>query len=148
MQRGQSALEYLVTYGWAILAIVIIAGVLWYFGIFNPSKFVGEKQCGGFSAFICQDFKVNTSGWLTIVLNNKVGGQVTSANITTGTLGGWSCSPTNPAANANTTCNTRIVGPGQNSGDSYDQQTITITYADSRSGISHTDSGFVKGKYE
>ena len=28
-KRGQSALEYLVTYGWAILAIVIVAAVLW-----------------------------------------------------------------------------------------------------------------------
>lgn len=38
MKRGQSALEYLVTYGWAILAIVIIAAVLWYFGVFSQPK--------------------------------------------------------------------------------------------------------------
>lgn len=148
MKRGQSALEYLVTYGWAILAIVIIAGVLWYFGIFNPAKFSGEKQCGGYSAFICQDFKVNTSGWLQIVLNNKVGGQITGVNITTGSLGGWSCSPTTVGANANTTCNTRLAALGQTSGDSFDQATITLTYTDARSGIAHTDAGFVKGKYE
>ena len=148
MDKGQSALEYLVTYGWAILAIVIIAGVLWYFGIFNPSKYVGEKQCGGFSAFICQDFKVNSSGWLSIVFNNKVGGQITGTNVTTGTLGGWSCSPTTVGANANTTCTTRVFTSPQTSGDSFDQQTITVTYTDARSGISHTDAGFVKGKYE
>ena len=85
MKRGQSALEYLVTYGWAILAIVIIAGVLWYFGIFNPSKFAGSKQCGGFGSFICQDFTVNTAGTLTIVLNNNIGTTMNAVNITTGT---------------------------------------------------------------
>ncbi len=148
MKRGQSALEYLVTYGWAILAIVIIAGVLWYFGIFNPAKFSGEKQCRGFSAFICQDFRVNTSGHLQIVLNNKVGGQITNANITSGTLGGWFCTPTSVSANANTTCNTRLFGVGATSGDTFDQINIVTTYTDARSGISHTDTGFVRGKYE
>ncbi len=157
MKRGQSALEYLVTYGWAILAIVIIAGILWYFGIFNPGKFAGEKQCGGFSAFICQDFKVNTSGWVQIVLNNKVGGTINAVNITSGSgnsasLGGWGCPTTGATAtataNANATCIARVQPIGQTSGDLFDQLTITLSYTDARSGISHTDAGFIRGKYE
>ncbi len=35
---SQSALEYMMTYGWAILIIVIVAAVLYSFGIFNPSS--------------------------------------------------------------------------------------------------------------
>ena len=38
MHRSQSALEYMMTYGWAILIIVIVAAVLYSFGIFNPSS--------------------------------------------------------------------------------------------------------------
>lgn len=35
--KGQAALEFLVTYGWAILAAIIAIGVLAYFGVFSPS---------------------------------------------------------------------------------------------------------------
>ena len=34
-KRSQSALEYMMTYGWAILIIVIVAAVLYSFGIFG-----------------------------------------------------------------------------------------------------------------
>ncbi len=41
MQRkGQAAMEFLMTYGWAILAAIIAIGVLAYFGVFSPGKFV------------------------------------------------------------------------------------------------------------
>ncbi len=144
--RGQSALEYLVTYGWAILAIVIIAGALWYFGIFNPSKFSGEKQCGGFAAFICQDFKITSAGTLTIVLNNKIGGPINSVNMSGG--GVVNCTPTSLAANQNTTCTfTSFVAAGT-TGSQIDSTTVSLTYTDTRSSVAHTDSGFVRGKYE
>ncbi|MFH0818177.1 MAG: hypothetical protein V1909_06125, partial [Candidatus Micrarchaeota archaeon] len=34
-KRGQAAMEYLMTYGWAILVIVIVLAALLYLGIFN-----------------------------------------------------------------------------------------------------------------
>ena len=34
--KSQSALEYMMTYGWAILVIVIVAAVLYSLGIFSP----------------------------------------------------------------------------------------------------------------
>ena len=34
-RRSQSALEYMMTYGWAILIIVIVAVILYSMGIFN-----------------------------------------------------------------------------------------------------------------
>lgn len=137
--RGQAALEYLITYGWAILAIVIIAGVLWYFGVFNPAKWTGDKQCGGFDSFVCQDFKMNTTGVLTMVLNNKVG-----AAVTVSTSG---CTPTAVAAGANTTC-TLTGYPAGTAGNTYDQQTVTVAFTNTRSGIAHNSTGFVSGKYE
>jgi len=35
-KRGQGAMEYLMTYGWAILVVMIVGVVLWQLGIFNP----------------------------------------------------------------------------------------------------------------
>ena len=37
--KGQAAVEFLMTYGWAILASVIVLGTLAFFGIFNSSSF-------------------------------------------------------------------------------------------------------------
>ena len=34
--KGQGAMEYLMTYGWAILVVMIVGVVLWQLGIFNP----------------------------------------------------------------------------------------------------------------
>ena len=39
IKRGQVAIEFLMTYGWAILAAVIVLGVLSMFGAFNPVLF-------------------------------------------------------------------------------------------------------------
>ncbi len=36
-KKGQSAMEYLMTYGWAILVIVVVVGALYAMGVFNPS---------------------------------------------------------------------------------------------------------------
>ncbi|MCL4399003.1 hypothetical protein M1293_00615 [Candidatus Parvarchaeota archaeon] len=44
--KAQSALEYMMTYGWAILIIVIVAAVLYSLGIFSPSSSVGAVQTG------------------------------------------------------------------------------------------------------
>lgn len=39
-KKGQAAIEFLMTYGWAILAAIIAIGVLAYFGVFSPGKYV------------------------------------------------------------------------------------------------------------
>ena len=41
-RKGQAAMEFLMTYGWAILAAIIAIGVLAYFGVFNPSRLAGS----------------------------------------------------------------------------------------------------------
>ncbi len=49
-KKAQSALEYMMTYGWAILIIVIVAVILYSMGIFNPSSSVTATS-SGFSPF-------------------------------------------------------------------------------------------------
>ena len=45
-KHSQSALEYMMTYGWAILIIVIVAAGLYSLGIFNPSSSAGTTITG------------------------------------------------------------------------------------------------------
>ncbi len=55
--RIQSAMEYLMTYGWAILVIAVVLGVLYSLGIFSPSNFAPKAQPGS-----CQVFRPNGPG--------------------------------------------------------------------------------------
>ena len=41
-KKGQAAMEFLMTYGWAILAAVIVVGVLWFM-IGNPANLAGDS---------------------------------------------------------------------------------------------------------
>ncbi|MFH1470763.1 MAG: hypothetical protein ABIF01_03375, partial [Candidatus Micrarchaeota archaeon] len=54
-KRGQAAMEYLMTYGWAILVIVIVLAALLYLGVFNLAgktpdlcQFQVGLQCSSF----------------------------------------------------------------------------------------------------
>lgn len=39
MNKKESILDWFVTYGFAILAVLVAIGVLWLFGVFNPNNF-------------------------------------------------------------------------------------------------------------
>ncbi len=55
--RAQSAMEYLMTYGWSILIIAVILGALAYLGVFNPLYFAPKANPGS-----CQAFRPNGAG--------------------------------------------------------------------------------------
>lgn len=38
-KKGQAAVEFLTTYGWAIMAILIAVGALYYFDVLSPESF-------------------------------------------------------------------------------------------------------------
>jgi len=46
IKKAQSALEYLMTYGIAIVAIVIVIGLLFAFGFFRPCRLTGASISG------------------------------------------------------------------------------------------------------
>lgn len=70
--RGQSAIEYLTTYGWAILLLVIVVGALLASGALNPSYFMSE-ECYLGPNLPCQFQLYQDSGgyqYMLIELNN------------------------------------------------------------------------------
>ncbi len=80
-KKGQSALEYMMTYGWAILIIVIVAVILYSMGIFNPSSSVTFTS-SGFSPFIISSSLCTSAGLKIAVQTGPLPGSATSAKIT------------------------------------------------------------------
>ncbi|MEA1924366.1 MAG: hypothetical protein U9M95_00695 [Candidatus Altiarchaeota archaeon] len=84
-RRGQAALEFLMTYGWAILVILIVLVVLWQWGLFNPS---GTMKSGhsGFWGVMPYDYKYEGgAGTFSIILQNNIDNEVTIEEINVST---------------------------------------------------------------
>ncbi len=80
MQRkAQGALEFLMTYGWAFLVILIMIGALAYFGVLNPNRFLPDRCTFG-SQIICKTDQMVMNNELTTtmlaVVTNNFGGDV------------------------------------------------------------------------
>ena len=77
-KRGQAALEFLMTYGWAILAVVIVVALLAAFGVFRPKA---PNVCGHAgvieTGLTCPDLKVDSSGNVTLKIGNGFGEDIT-----------------------------------------------------------------------
>lgn len=69
--KSQAALEFLVTYSWALLAILITIGALYYYGIFDFGKYLPEK-CLFTSQLECLDF-IMKGDKITFRLVNNLG---------------------------------------------------------------------------
>lgn len=155
--KGQTAIEYLMTYGWAILIILIVAGVLAYYGIFAPSGFLGPTARGFGQVQVLNPWSLTTGGTITLNLENRVGGTITITDIEVTLESGGSGN--GHAAPSCTGCpdGTDLVSGGKavftanidglttgNKGDSY-TATVTITYT--YEGGTFTSTGTISGTY-
>ncbi|HLP79060.1 MAG TPA: hypothetical protein VK158_00335 [Acidobacteriota bacterium] len=59
-KKAQSALEFLTTYGWAFLVILIMIGALSYFGVLDPARFLPDK-CVATTGFACLEVRVTSA---------------------------------------------------------------------------------------
>ncbi|MEM5792965.1 MAG: hypothetical protein QXY45_01210 [Candidatus Aenigmatarchaeota archaeon] len=57
-KKGQAAMEYLMTYGWAILIIIVVVGALFAMGVFKTKGSVKCSPC--FSNFAFVDYSAGT----------------------------------------------------------------------------------------
>jgi len=81
-KKAQAAMEFLMTYGWAILVVLVVIGTLAYFGVLNPTGLLPEK-CLFQTGIYCEDHLVDDVGNVKLKLNNGLGKDMT---ITTFTL--------------------------------------------------------------
>ena len=100
--KSQAALEFLTTYGWAFLVILIMIGTLAYFGILNPGKIL-PNRCNIGPEFECIDYQISATGnTFRLRLKNNAGEPITVQAITldseTSTKFACSTPPANPTA--------------------------------------------------
>ncbi|MFT4283088.1 MAG: hypothetical protein ACMXX6_01545 [Candidatus Woesearchaeota archaeon] len=56
-KRGQAAVEFLTTYGWALAVILVMISAMSFFGVTSPDRFVSER-CIAPTGFVCEDFQL------------------------------------------------------------------------------------------
>ncbi len=100
--KAQAALEFLTTYGWAFLVILVMIGTLAYFGILSPSKIL-PNRCNVGPEFECIDYQISaTANTFKMRMKNNVGEPIAVQSLTLGSESAtqYTCStpPSNPSA--------------------------------------------------
>ena len=142
-------MEFLMTYGWAILVVLIVIGALAYFGVLDPSKLLPDK-CTFPTGLYCEDYILQSGGTsdgrIDFVLQNGIGRDI---NIT----GIWAEESNAQASCSNTTIMADIISNGATytvtlpcPGDSLYQGTkykfnLNVSYTYVGSTFEHTMQG-------
>lgn len=147
--RAQAAMEFLMTYGWAILVVLAAIGALAYFGVLNPSRTL-PRSCTIVPGMSCDDFKITTNS-LQLVLRNGMGDDASSVTVAV-----QGCTADAKANGDDSWADGTILGgtggitlTGCSNGavTSRFKKDVTITYTTS-AGVSHTVTGIATGKVE
>lgn len=143
-RKSQAALEFLMTYGWAILVVLVAIGALAYFGVLSPDAFLPSK-CTLPSGIACTDFILDdaTTDKITVVLRNGMGFDATSVTVVVS-----GCTPLSaPATIGNgqqekyeLTCTNALTGGSKFSGQ------LNVTYTNADTTLVHTIQGSLTGK--
>jgi hypothetical protein len=171
MKKGQTAMEYLMTYGWAILIIMVVLAVLFYLGVLNPPV---PAQCSFPAGISCVSYRLSaTGGNLTLFIGQGTGhiinvtGVSCSDNMTSGyipksinyTLGGWVAMTSgsralvaNPGSNIHVECMHASGGSdvgitNATVGSNYIGK-VYLNYTEMDTGVTHTITGQFTAKYE
>jgi hypothetical protein len=139
-KRGQAAMEFLMTYGWAIMVVLVAIGSLSYFGVLSPDKFV-PRRCALEPGIACMDFSVNENS-VTLVLKTARGEDITINNIKAG-----NCTGTSSGFMRNGEQATFVIGGCSNTVSKKFIGSLNVTYT-GETGLTHKNRGNIVGKVE
>ncbi len=80
-RKAQSGLEYLITYAWAFLVIILVVSALLALNVFSARSWVGE-YASGFGSFIVTSWSFKEGGVFSFELNNPLDSRINITNIT------------------------------------------------------------------
>ena len=134
------------TYGWALLLMVLIVGALFALGVFDVGSFVGNRAAG-FAQIGVVGWRVTPAGAFTLMLKNNVGSDIniTSINATLGLSGIMYNTTTTILNGAQSSALNIGTFTGSPTSGSYSLK-VNIQYTDTATGFSYTDSGSISGK--
>ena len=141
--KGQAAMEFLMTYGWAILVVLAAIAALAYFGVLSPEKFLPEK-CIIQPGIACVSHKVETDK-VTLVISNGLGRTIIINNIAVG-----GCSSAFSQEMLSGTDHTFVIGGACNNGVQKDKfkGDITLSYSEKDTNLTKTAFGNLNTKIE
>jgi hypothetical protein len=96
MRKAQSAMEYLMTYGWSILIVAVVLAVLFSLGVFNANSGGGTSACIALSGWQCTKLLLYSSGALSLNIG-VIGQPITITGV------GCSSNSTSPSSYQNAT---------------------------------------------
>ena len=151
-KRAQAAMEFLMTYGWAILVVLAAIGALAYFGVLSPANLLPEK-CEFPSGLTCTETASASAatGEVCFPVTNSLGYDVDTITVTVTNGVGCAAAAANPADILNgasdTLCFDGCTGPGTvSSGKKYSYD-VEIGYRSVDTGISRAATGKISGKW-
>lgn len=151
MRKSQAALEFLTTYAWAFIALIVSVGALYYFGVIDFSKFLPQK-CTFPSELKCVDFSLKPSE-VDIRLLNNLGEDihVTSLSITNDASTPMTCDSQGEFDWQHSKTTDIVFSNCGNGGYAADQRVelfITLTYyaINTRTQPKHSVKGKINGK--
>ena len=145
-KRGQSALEYLMTYGWALVVIVIVIAALVF--LIQPSQ-VGGNTCSTTSGILITNHQVSgATDQITLSLSNQTATSLTGVDVSvSGTVGGISTTGggADEIASLGTVAQQEVIDllPVFNAGSTYSLQ-VAFGYND-RDGFDRTVTATCNG---
>ncbi|MFQ6021051.1 MAG: hypothetical protein ACE5J4_03515 [Candidatus Aenigmatarchaeota archaeon] len=144
MKKGQTAMEYLMTYGWAILIILIVGGLLVYYGVFSIKP--GASKQGFGLVDVSSPWDYNAAGTLRIKVENRVGTQITIDKIfvTDGTTAVIGNSSVDMSVSPGTTSDW-IIADSTVAGSTGDAYSISVAIQYNVTGESFNSSGSLSG---
>ncbi|MAF36007.1 hypothetical protein CL622_02715 [archaeon] len=138
-KRGQVAMEFLMTYGWAIIIILLAIGALWLLGVFSPSV---PTTCQIEAPFTCQDAVVSDNS----VILRLGANQVQSATVNSVTVNGQACPIlTNTQLTSNQITTVRCSGLTFEEDEKITVE-IDSSYSKTGGGLTHNIEGTVSGQ--
>ena len=149
-RKSQAALEFIMTYGWAILVVLVAIGALAYFGVLSPDRFL-PKKCTLQAGIACLDFRVDNGGAgnvgrVQVVLQNSLGFDINSVVIRAGDCGDSSAAPI-LLSNGERSSPLIVACGAPLPGSKYNKQ-LNISYVVTDSGIAHTNLGQITAGIE
>lgn len=149
MKKGQAAMEFLMTYGWAILVVLVAIGALAYFGVLNPNRFL-PASCTIGPGLGCDDHRV-TATTTQLVLRNGLGDDLTAVTIAIAGCTASAEADSDDAWNDGTVLGgadgITLTSCSNGAAGSRYKGDVTVTYT-SGSGITHTVTGELTTRVE
>ena len=149
VNKGQAAMEFLMTYGWAILVVLVAIAALAYFGVLNPGRYLPDS-CIITPGMSCDDFKV-TSADAQLILRNGLGEDLSGVSIAIAGCTASAEADGNDAWNDGSilggTDGITLAGCSNGNAGARFSQDVNVGYTGS-SGINHTVTGTLTTKVE